>query len=173
MKQAIRVTIFITALCGIVFPALLTLFGQILVPDKAAGSLVQENGKFIGSELIAQPFTSKQYFHGRPSAVDQLAGSSAGDNLAASNPELGTKIAALQKQNREDGASLPDDALVTSGSGFDPHISVTYALDQAKRIATARDLSRDEVHKLITKQAGTHDYVNVLLLNLALDRSKS
>ncbi len=173
MKQAIRVTIFITALCGVVFPALLTLFGQILVPDKAAGSLVQENGKFIGSELIAQPFTSKQYFHGRPSAVDQLAGSSAGDNLAASNPELGTKIAALQKQNREDGASLPDDALVTSGSGFDPHISVAYALDQAKRIATARDLSHDEVRKLITKEAGTHDYVNVLLLNLALDRSKS
>jgi len=173
MKQAIRVTIFITALCGIVFPALLTLFGQILVPDKAAGSLVQENGKFIGSELIAQPFTSKQYFHGRPSAVDQLAGSSAGDNLAASNPELGTKIAALQKQNREDGALLPDDALVTSGSGFDPHISVAYALDQEKRIATARDLSRDEVRKLITKEAGTHDYVNVFLLNLALDRSKS
>lgn len=173
MKQAIRVTVFVTALCGIVFPALLTLFGQLLVPDKAEGSLVQENGKFIGSELIAQPFTSKQYFHGRPSAVDQLAGASAGDNLAASNPELGTKMAELQKQNQVDGASLPDDALVTSGSGFDPHISVDYALVQAKRIATARDLSREEVRKLITKEAGIHDYVNVLRLNLALDRSKS
>ncbi|OIN65836.1 ATPase [Exiguobacterium sp. KRL4] len=173
MKQAIRVTVFITALCGIVFPALLTLFGQLLVPDKAEGSLLQQNGKFIGSELIAQPFTSKQYFHGRPSAVDQLAGASAGDNLAASNPELGTKMMELEKQNNLDGRSLPDDARVTSGSGFDPHISLDYARAQVNRIATERDLARDEVRRLIDQEAGNHEYVNVLLLNLALDRSQS
>ena len=173
MKQAIRVTVFITALCGIVFPALLTLFGQLLVPDKAEGSLIQENGKFIGSELIAQPFTSKQYFHGRPSAVDQLAGASAGDNLAASNPELGTQMAEFEKQRQLDGASLPDDARVTSGSGFDPHISLDYARAQVNRIATERDLSRDEVRQLIEQEAGNDAYVNVLLLNLALDRSQS
>ncbi|MCT4779717.1 MULTISPECIES: potassium-transporting ATPase subunit C [Exiguobacterium] len=173
MKQAIRVTVFITALCGIVFPALLTLFGQLLVPDKAEGSLLQQNGKFIGSELIAQPFTSKQYFHGRPSAVDQLAGASAGDNLAASNPELGTKMMELEKQNKLVGRSLPDDARVTSGSGFDPHISLDYARAQVNRIATERDLARDEVRRLIDQEAGNHEYVNVLLLNLALDRSQS
>lgn len=173
MKQAIRVTVFITALCGIVFPALLTLFGQLLVPDKAEGSLIQENGKFIGSELIAQPFTSKQYFHGRPSAVDQLAGASAGDNLAASNPELGTQMAEFEKQRQVDGASLPDDARVTSGSGFDPHISLDYARAQVKRIATERDLPSDEVRQLIDREAGNDAYVNVLLLNLALDRSGS
>ncbi|VWX35180.1 potassium-transporting ATPase subunit C [Exiguobacterium oxidotolerans] len=173
MKQAIRVTVFITALCGIVFPALLTLFGQLLVPDKAEGSLIQENGKFIGSELIAQPFTSKQYFHGRPSAVDQLAGASAGDNLAASNPELGTQMAEFEKRRQVDGASLPDDARVTSGSGFDPHISLDYARAQVKRIATERDLPPDEVRRLIEQEAGNDAYVNVLLLNLALDRSES
>ncbi len=173
MKQAIRVTVFIAALCGIVFPALLTLFGQLLVPDKAAGSLLQQNGKFIGSELIAQPFTPKQYFHGRPSAVDQLAGASAGDNLAASNPELTTKINEQQEQSKEDGRSLPDDARVTSGSGFDPHISLDYARAQVNRIATERDLSRDEVRRLIDQEAGNDAYVNVLLLNLALDRSQS
>jgi len=173
MKQAIRVTVFVTALCGIVFPALLTLFGQLLVPDKAAGSLLQENGKFIGSELIAQPFTSKQYFHGRPSAVDQLAGASAGDNLAASNPELGKQMAEYEKQNQVDGASLPDDARVTSGSGFDPHISLDYARAQVKRIATERNLSRDAVQRLIDQEAGNNQYVNVLMLNLKLDRSPS
>lgn len=173
MKQAIRVTVFITALCGIVFPALLTLFGQLLVPGKAEGSLLQENGKFIGSELIAQPFTSKQYFHGRPSAVDQLAGASAGDNLAASNPELGTQMAEFTKQSQEDGASLPDDARVTSGSGFDPHISLDYARAQVNRIASERNLSPDEVRRMIDQEAGNREYVNVLLLNLALDRSQS
>ncbi|MGI1820875.1 potassium-transporting ATPase subunit C [Exiguobacterium sp. TRN 1102] len=157
IKQAGIVVSLTMVLCGVAYPLALTVAGQALFPSQAEGSLIERDGEQIGSKWIAQPFVSEGYFHGRPTAVDQLTGQSGGDNMAESNPDR-------PKHNPE----LPR-AIETSGSGLDPHISMEHAMSQVNRISDARSMATAEVEAVIQDTADGESYVNVLMMNLALD----
>jgi len=181
-KTAILFTLVTTVLLGIVYPLVMTAIAGLLFPHQANGSLITlKDGTVIGSELIAQSFTSDRYFHPRPSAAGNGydATSSGGTNLAQSNAKLAQRIQgdidALQKQNP--GKPVPIDMVTTSGSGLDPDITPDNANYQAPRVAKARGISEDKVRELIgqhitQRQLGIlgEPRVNVLKLNLALDQ---
>lgn len=181
LKTAILFTLVTTLLFGIVYPLAITVVAGFIFPHQANGSLILRNGQVIGSELIAQNFTSDRYFHPRPSAAGNGydATSSGGTNLAQSNAKLATRIQgdidALQKQNP--GKPVPIDMVTTSASGLDPDITPDNAYYQAPLVAKARGLNEDTVRKLIEehttgRQLGLlgEPRVNVLELNLALDQ---
>ncbi|HWW60923.1 MAG TPA: K(+)-transporting ATPase subunit C [Thermoanaerobaculia bacterium] len=175
---AIRTTlVLLVIVCGI-YPAAVWAIGQVAFRHEANGSLVVRNGRVIGSSLIGQPFTSDRYFHSRPSAVDFNAQASGGSNLGPTSQKLRDRIAGARVVlSREDGeGSPPPDAVTTSASGLDPHISPEYALLQAPRIARARGLDEPRLRSLIGQHTegrflGVYGEprVNVLLLNVALD----
>jgi len=177
---AIRFTILTTILLGLGYPLFLTVVARVVFPRQAAGSLILRNGQVVGSELIAQSFTSDRYFHPRPSAAGNGydATSSGGSNLAQSNAKLAQRIQAdidkLAKENP--GKPVPIDMVTTSASGLDPDISPDNAYFQASRIAKARGVSEDAVRALIAKHIEQRTLgvwgeprVNVLELNLDLD----
>lgn len=179
-RTSIRYTIVTTLLLGLGYPLLLTGIAELFFSHQANGSLILRNGQVVGSELIAQSFTSDRYFHPRPSAAGNGydATSSGGSNLAQSNAKLAQRIQGdidkLQKENP--GKPVPIDMVTTSGSGLDPDITPDNAYFQAPRIAKARGLSEDAVRALIAKhitgrQLGLlgEPRVNVLELNLDLD----
>ena len=179
-KTSILFTIVTTVLLGLGYPLFITGVAAVVFPHKAAGSLVLKDGKVIGSELLAQSFTSDRYFHPRPSAAGNGydATASGGSNLAQSNKTLVTRIQGdidkLAAQNP--GKAVPIDLVTTSASGLDPDITPDAAFYQASRVAKARNLSEDSVYKLIeqhitSRQLGLlgEPRVNVLDLNLALD----
>ena len=179
---SIRFTILTALLVGIGYPLFLTGLAGVLFPHQAAGSLILKDGQIIGSELIAQSFTSDKYFHPRPSAAGNGydATSSGGSNLAQSNAKLATRIQGdIDKLAAENpGKPVPIDMVTTSGSGLDPDITPDNAAFQAPRIAKARGLSADAVQKLIDshttgRQLGIlgEPRINVLELNLALDQA--
>jgi K+-transporting ATPase ATPase C chain len=168
-------------LVGLAYPLAITGVAHYLFPHKAAGSLIQlKDGTVIGSELLAQSFTSDKYFHPRPSAAGNGydATSSGGSNLAQSNKALVDRIQGsidtLAKENPSQ--PVPIDLVTTSGSGLDPDITPDAAYFQVPRIAKARGLSENAVRQLVAahitpRQLGVlgEPRVNVLLLNLALD----
>ena len=177
---AVRFTLLTAVLFGLGYPLLMTGLAGLLFPHQAAGSLILRNGQVIGSELIAQSFTSDRYFHPRPSAAGNGydATSSGGSNLAQSNKTLVARIQGdidkLAAQNP--GKPVPIDMVTTSGSGLDPDITPNNAYYQAARVAKARGLTEDAVRKLIEQHATQRQLgflgeprVNVLELNLALD----
>jgi K+-transporting ATPase ATPase C chain len=179
-KTSILFTIVTTVLLGLGYPLFITGVAAVVFPHKAAGSLILKDGKIIGSELLAQSFTSDRYFHPRPSAAGNGydATASGGSNLAQSNKTLVTRIQGdidkLAAQNP--GKPVPIDLVTTSASGLDPDITPDAAFYQVYRVAKARNLSEDNVHKLIeqhitSRQLGVlgEPRVNVLDLNLALD----
>ena len=180
-KTSIRFTIVTTVLLGLGYPLFITGIAAVIFPHKAAGSLIKlKDGTVVGSELIAQSFTSDKYFHPRPSAAGNGydATASGGSNLAQSNKTLVTRIQGdidkLAAQNP--GKPVPIDLVTTSASGLDPDITPDAAFYQAPRVAKARNLSEDSVNKLIdqhitSRQLGVlgEPRVNVLDLNLALD----
>jgi potassium-transporting ATPase KdpC subunit len=179
-RTSIRFTLLATLLFGIGYPLLVTGIAGTMFPQKAAGSLILKNGQVIGSQLIAQSFTSDRYFHPRPSAAGNGYDptSSGGSNLAQSNAKLVQRIQGdidkLDAQNP--GHPVPIDAVTTSGSGLDPDITPDNAYFQAPRIATARGLTKAQVNGLIQKHTAGRTLgllgeprVNVLELNLALD----
>jgi potassium-transporting ATPase KdpC subunit len=179
-RTSIRFTILATLLFGIGYPLLVTGIAGIMFPHKAAGSLILKNGDVIGSELIAQSFTSDRYFHPRPSAAGNGYDptSSGGSNLAQSNAKLVQRIQSdIDKLAAENpGHPVPIDAVTTSGSGLDPDITPDNAYFQASRVAKARGLSEPEVRQLIEQHITGRTFgvlgeprVNVLELNLALD----
>jgi K+-transporting ATPase ATPase C chain len=181
-KTSILFTIVATVLFGLGYPLLVTGIAAVLFPHKSGGSLILKNGQVIGSELLAQSFTSDKYFHPRPSAAGNGydATASGGTNLAQSNAKLVTRIQgdidALAKANP--GKPVPIDMVTTSGSGLDPDITPDNANYQAARVAKARGLSEDQVKKLIDhdttpRQLGIlgEPRVNVLALNLDLDNA--
>ncbi len=188
MKQlmiAIKATILLTVLIGLVYPLAVTGLAQILFPHTANGSLVVVNGKTVGSELIGQSFTSPKYFHGRPSAAgngyDGL--SSGGSNYGPTNQHLVDRVSDDVKKFRSENPSytgpLPSDLLTASGSGLDPDISPASAEVQVARVAAARGMSPDSVRQLVAAHTEGRQYglfgeprVNVLELNLALDQAK-
>ena len=177
---SIRFTIVTTVLLGIAYPVVITGAAQLLFPHKASGSLIERSGQVVGSELLAQSFTSDKYFHPRPSAAGNGydATSSGGSNLAQSNKALVDRIQGsidtLAKENP--GKPVPIDLVTTSGSGLDPDITPDAADFQIPRIAKARNLSQEAVRQLVDahtspRQLGVlgEPRVNVLLLNLDLD----
>jgi len=178
---SIRFTILTTIVCGLLYPLLLTGVAGVLFPHQASGSLILQNGQVIGSELLAQSFTSDRYFHPRPSAAGNGydATSSGGSNLAQSNAKLVQRIQGdidkLAAQNP--GKPVPIDLVTTSGSGLDPDITPDAAFYQVQRVAKARGLSEDQVRQLIRLNTTGRQFgllgeprVNVLALNLALDK---
>jgi len=182
---ALRVTFFTLILTGLLYPLLVTGIAQLLFRRAAQGSLVvDDRGVAVGSELIAQPFAQAAYFHPRPSAAGNGydATASGGSNLAVTSAKLQSDKRQLAADyRRENGLgereSIPADAIARSGSGLDPHITPDNALKQAARVARARRVLPGRVRTLVEANVEGRDLgflgeprINVLLLNLALDR---
>jgi len=180
-RTSIRFTLFTTLALGIAYPLVLTGIAGVLFPHKAAGSLIVQNGEVIGSELLAQGFTSDRYFHPRPSAAGNGydATSSGGSNLAQSNVKLVQRMQGdIDKLAADNpGHPVPIDAVTTSGSGLDPDITPDNAYFQAQRVAKARGIPEQNLKALIQQHMQSRTLgllgeprVNVLELNLALDQ---
>jgi len=184
MGPAFRMTLFFTVLTGLIYPGVVTALCQVLFHSKANGSLVEVNGRVVGSSLIGQNFTKPGYFQPRPSAAGSDgydASASSGSNYGPTNQKLIDRVKAsvnkFHKDNPEYSGPIPADLLTTSGSGLDPDLSPASAEAQAARIAKARGLAVVQVEQLINQnvQARTLGFlgeprVNVLALNLELDR---
>jgi len=180
LLTSIRITlVLVVLLCGI-YPAVVWGIGRVAFRDSADGSLLQRDGKVVGSSLIGQSFTAAKYFHSRPSAAgsgyDAMAssGSNFGPTSQKLNDRVTESIAAWHDTRPANG--IPADAVTTSGSGLDPHISPENARSQAARIARERQMPVAELNTLIDERTegrflGIYGEprVNVLLLNLALD----
>lgn len=154
---------------------------QLIFPEQANGSLIERDGKIIGSSLVGQQVKSAAYFQSRPSASNYSVDGMSGSNLAVSNPQLQKQIRersiAFAQSNQIGGAQVPDDMITASGSGIDPDISPEAAQLQIKRVAQQRRLSEQEIHQLVMQYIQTPQFglygeprVNVLKLNLALDQ---
>lgn len=181
LRPAIVLLVVFTLLTGILYPLAMTGVAQAIFPAAANGSLVTtEDGRIVGSSLVGQAFTDARYFQPRPSAAgDGYVGSaSSGSNLGPTSAALAERLNADADAMRAAGAtSIPADAITTSGSGLDPHVSPNYADWQVARVAQERGLSEDAVRAIVaanterrTLGAFGEPRVNVLMLNLALDR---
>lgn len=184
IKTAFSLLVFISLLVGLLYPGITTAVSQIFFAWRANGSLIENQGKLIGSELIGQSFTDPKYFWSRPSATTPFpynAMSSTGSNLGPSNPDLITavksRIDILHHSNLKNTTIIPVELVTTSASGLDPEISPAAAYYQISRIATARQLPITKIQQLVndTTQYRTFSIlgearINVLELNLALDK---
>jgi potassium-transporting ATPase KdpC subunit len=180
LGAALRNLILVTVVLGVAYPLAITAFAHLAAEDRADGSLVEVDGRPVGSELIGQPFTRVEYFHPRPSAVDYDAAGSGGSNLGPTSPELldsvVERVSAYRRLNALPAdAPVPVDAVTASASGLDPHISPANARLQAPRVAAARGLPVDVVLELVEEHIDNRplgflgdDAVNVLELNIAL-----
>lgn len=183
LRPAIVSLVLLTALTGLVYPAVVTGIAQLLFPSQANGSLIFKDGKAVGSALIGQPFDDPKYFWGRPSATSPFpdnAGASSGSNQGPTNPDLKKtvqgRIEALRAADPGNAAPIPVDLVTASGSGLDPDISPAAALYQVRRVAKARGLTEEAVRQLVEQHVQGRQFgllgeprVNVLKLNLALD----
>ena len=184
LGPALRMTVLMTILTGLLYPAVVTGICQLVFRNQANGSLIEQNGQVIGSSLLGQNFTRPEYFHPRPSAAgndgyDPTA--SSGSNLGPTSQKLYDRMKAaadqFRKENPDYTGAIPADALTASGSGLDPQISVANAKAQAARVAKARGASEATIESLIAAATESRDLgllgeprVNVLKLNLELDR---
>jgi potassium-transporting ATPase KdpC subunit len=184
LLPALRITLVMTLLTGLIYPLAVTGLCQVLFHDKANGSLITVNDQVVGSALIGQNFSKPQYFQPRPSAAgndgyDPTA--SGGSNLGPTNQKLIDRVKAsvekFRKENPTYTGPLPADLVTTSGSGLDPHISPASAAAQLDRVAKARGIPSAQLRALIDAHTEGRDLgflgeprVNVLLLNMALDR---
>src|ERR1700756_866283 len=192
IRPAIVVLLALTLITGLIYPLAMTGIAKAM-PHQAQGSLIERDGKVVGSALIGQEVTSDKYFHGRPSATlapdpndptktvpaPYNAANSGGSNLAPSNKALIERVQGdVEKLKQENpSADVPIDLVTTSGGGLDPHISPAAALFQVPRVAKARNMPEDRVRQLVEEQIRGRllgligePRVNVLLLNLALDQ---
>ena len=184
LVPAFRITLVLTILTGLLYPGAVTALSQLLFRQQANGSLIEKDGRIVGSALIGQAFTRPEYFHPRPSAAGSDgydASASSGSNLGPTSRKLIDRIQAdvekFRKENPGYQGPIPADIVTASGSGLDPHISPASAQAQAFRVAKARGGSVDQVNRLIAQYTETPTLgflgdarVNVLQLNLALDR---
>ena len=193
IRPAIVVLLALTLITGLVYPLAMTGIAGLIFPRQAQGSLIERDGKVVGSALIGQEFKSEKYFHGRPAATTAPdpndptktvaapynAANSGGSNLGPSNKALIDRVQGdldtLRKENP--AASVPADLVTTSASGLDPDISPEAAYFQVPRVAKARNLTENRVRQLVSDYVEDRflgilgePRVNVLLLNLALDR---
>ena len=196
IRPAIILLIALTLITGLVYPLAMTGIAGVIFPRQAQGSLIEKDGKVIGSALIGQGFSDDKYFHGRPSATNTPdpkdatktidapynAANSMGSNLGPTSKALADRVKAdvetLKKENPS--AAIPVDLVTTSGSGLDPDISPAAALFQVPRVAKARSLPEARVRALVDSQVEGRTFgllgeprVNVFKLNLALDELKS
>jgi K+-transporting ATPase ATPase C chain len=192
IRPAVVLLIGLTLITGLAYPLAMTGIAGVIFPSQAQGSLIEKDGKIVGSALIGQVFADDKYFHGRPSATNAPdpkdstktvdapynASNSMGSNLGPTNKALIERVKGdvdtLKKENAS--ASVPIDLVTTSASGLDPHISPEAALFQVPRIAKARNISEDRVRQLVQERTEGRflgllgePRVNVLTLNLALD----
>lgn len=182
---ALRTTVVTWVVTGLIYPFVMTGLAQALFPWRANGSLVKdEKGQVIGSELIAQGFANPGYFQPRPSAAGEKgydAASSSGSNLGPTSKKLQDRIKddlkRLKEQNPESRGAMPGELVTTSGSGLDPDLSPAAMLWQVPRVAKARGVSADRVKAVVEANIEGRTFgilgeprVNVLLVNLALDR---
>ncbi|AXF14965.1 potassium-transporting ATPase subunit KdpC [Paraburkholderia caledonica] len=190
MKNLLRPLIVLfavlSAVTGLAYPALVTAVGQTLFHDEANGSLIERDGKVVGSKLIGQQFDAPQYFWGRLSATSPMpynAQASGGSNLGPTNPalldEVKGRIDALKAAGTDMSKPVPVDLVTSSGSGLDPEISPAAAAYQIDRVAKARGLGENDVRALVDRYTSGRQFgflgeprVNVLQLNLALDEMK-
>lgn len=194
LRPAILILVLLTLITGLAYPLAMTAIAGIIFPKQAQGSLIEKDGKVIGSSLIGQEFKDDKYFHGRPSVTSAPdpadstktvpapynAANSGGSNLGPTSKALNDRIKDdVEKLKAENpGASIPVDLVTTSASGLDPDISPEAALFQVQRVAKVRNMPEDQVRQLVTansqgRLAGLlgEPRVNVLALNLALDRA--
>jgi K+-transporting ATPase ATPase C chain len=183
LLPALRMTLLLTVLTGLIYPGVVTGLCQALFPAQANGSLVSRNGKVVGSALIGQNFTKPEYLQPRPSAAGNDgydAANSGGSNLGPTSQKLIDRIKATNTKLRADNpdfkGDLPADISTTSGSGLDPHVSPAAANLQINRIAAARGATPDQIGQIINQHREDRDLgflgdprVNVLAVNLALD----
>ena len=194
IRPAIVLVLGLTIITGLVYPLVMTGIAGVLFPYQAQGSLIEKDGKVIGSELIGQQFASDKYFHGRPSAtlgpdpidsskttgIPYNAANSGGSNLGPTNKALIDRLTGdVNKLKQENpSAQVPIDLVTTSGSGLDPHISPAAAYFQVPRVAKARNMAENAVRNLVAEHIEERTlgvvgepHVNVLELNLALDKA--
>lgn len=186
IASAVAVVLF-TVVCGLIYPLAVTGIAQVTMPGKANGSQIKRDGRVVGSELIGQDFAGeRRYFQSRPSATGYSASATFFNNLGPNQQDLADQLEAATKgylalEGPDNpglkAADIPPDAVTTSASGVDPHISPENADIQARRVARARGLSLDRVHDLIDEHTDDRGLgftgepgVNVLMLNLALDQ---
>jgi K+-transporting ATPase ATPase C chain len=192
MRPAIIILLLLTAITGLAYPLAMTAIAGVIFPQQAQGSLIEKDGKVIGSTLIGQEFKQDKYFHGRPSATvapdpadssktvpaPYNAANSGGSNLGPTSKALADRVKDdVEKLKAENpNAAVPVDLVTTSASGLDPDISPEAALFQVPRVAKARNVSQERLRQLVTENtrdrlAGVlgEPRVNVLALNLTLD----
>jgi K+-transporting ATPase ATPase C chain len=196
IRPAIVLTVALTLITGLAYPLGMTGLAELIFPYQAHGSLIERDGQVVGSALIGQAFISDRYFHGRPSATTAAdpadptktvpapynAANSAGSNLGPTSKALIDRVQAdVERLKAENPAMpVPIDLVTTTASGLDPHISPEGALFQVPRVAKARNMTEDQVRRIVTAQIEGRLFgvlgeprVNVLALNLALDRTAS
>ena len=194
LRPAIVLLLAFTVITGLLYPLAMTGIAALMFPHQAYGSLIEKDGKVIGSELMGQYFTSDRYFHSRPSAtlgpdpadpskttsVPYNAANSGGSNLGPTNKALIDRVTAETEKLKQENPSahVPIDMVTTSGSGLDPHISPAAAYFQVPRVAKVRNMSEDSVRQLVAEHIEGRTLgllgeprVNVLELNLALDKA--
>jgi K+-transporting ATPase ATPase C chain len=196
IRPAVVLLVVLTAITGLIYPLAITGIAGTIFPYQAKGSMIEKDGKVVGSALIGQVFADDKYFHGRPSAtvtpdpkdptknVDAPynAANSGGSNLGPTNKALIERVKGEVDKLKEENSSapVPIDLVTTTGSGLDPHISPAGALFQVPRVAKARNMPEDRVRQLVNDNTQGRllgllgePRVNVLALNLALDKAAS
>ena len=187
LKQSLIVFALLTLVTGVAYPGVVWIFARLAVPSQATGSIVERDGKAVGSRLLGQAFSSPRYFWGRPSATGPFPDNgavSSGSNQAPTNPSLRgavkDRIATLRAADPGKTAAVPVDLVTASGSGLDPEISPAAAEFQVNRVARERGLPPARVRELVAAATEGRTFgllgeprVNVLELNLALDAQSS
>jgi len=194
IRPALVLIIALTVITGLFYPLAMTGIAEVIFPNQAQGSLIEKDGKVVGSALIGQVFTDDKYFHGRPSATNAPdpkdstktvdapynATNSMGSNLGPTNKALIDRVKGDVDKLKEENpkAAVPIDLVTTSASGLDPHISPEAALFQVPRVAKARNMPEDRVRQLVQDRVEGRTLgllgeprVNVLALNMALDQA--